>query len=72
VQALTQLEAAPGIAGDARLAEAFRDHLGETREHERLVRERLEARGADTSTLKDMAKRRGRTSTPALRQRAGR
>jgi ferritin-like metal-binding protein YciE len=59
VQALTQLEAAPGIAGDSRLAEAFRDHLDETREHERLVRERLEARGADTSTLKDLAGRAG-------------
>jgi ferritin-like metal-binding protein YciE len=59
VQALTQLGAAPGIAGDERLAEAFRDHLGETREHERLVRERLEARGADSSTLKDLAGRAG-------------
>jgi ferritin-like metal-binding protein YciE len=59
VQALAQLEAAPGIAGDERLAAAFRDHLEETREHERLVREALEARGADTSTLKDLAGKAG-------------
>jgi len=59
VQALAQLEAAPGIAGDASLSDAFREHLEETREQERLVRERLEARGADTSTLKDLAGRVG-------------
>src|SRR5918997_2540866 len=59
VQALAQLEAAPGIAGDEQLAAAFREHLDETREQERQVRERLEARGADTSTLKDIAGRVG-------------
>jgi ferritin-like metal-binding protein YciE len=55
LQAIAQLERAPGIAGDEVLAQAFRDHLDETREHERLVREQLEARGADPSTLKDVA-----------------
>ncbi len=45
VQALAQLERAPGIAGDDRLAAAFRDHLEETRDQERLVRARLDARG---------------------------
>ena len=59
VQALAQLERAPDIAGDERLATAFSDHLEETREQERLVREQLEARGADTSTLKDIAGRVG-------------
>ena len=58
VQALAQLEAAPGIAGDERLAAAFREHLEETREQERLVREQLEARGG-TSALKDLAGRVG-------------
>ncbi len=58
VQALAQLETAPDIAGDERLAAAFREHLEETREHERLVREQLEARGG-TSTLKDLAGRVG-------------
>jgi ferritin-like metal-binding protein YciE len=59
VQAIAQLERAPEIAGDDRLAAAFGEHLEETREHERLVREQLEARGADTSTLKDIAGRVG-------------
>src|SRR4051794_14593294 len=59
VQALAQMKAAPGIAGDERLASAFRAHLDETAEHERLVREELEHRGADTSTLKDISGRIG-------------
>jgi ferritin-like metal-binding protein YciE len=59
VQALAQLEAAPDIAHDDGLAAAFREHAQETREHERLVREQLEARGADPSTLKDVVGRAG-------------
>jgi ferritin-like metal-binding protein YciE len=59
VQALAQLKAAPGIAGDERLAVLFEQHLEETREQERLVRETLEGRGADTSGLKDLAGRVG-------------
>jgi ferritin-like metal-binding protein YciE len=59
VQALAQLEAAPDIAHDDVLAAAFREHATETREHERLVRELLEARGADPSTLKDLVGRVG-------------
>src|SRR5215217_2223434 len=59
VQALAQMRAAPGIAGDERLAAVFREHLDETREQERLVEQQLEARGADTSTLKDIAGRVG-------------
>jgi ferritin-like metal-binding protein YciE len=59
VQALAQLEVAPEIAGASKLAEAFSTHLEETREQERLVREALDERGADTSTLKDIAGRVG-------------
>jgi ferritin-like metal-binding protein YciE len=59
VQALAQLEAAPKLAGEGRLAEAFREHRDETVAHERLVREELERRGADSSTLKDLAGRVG-------------
>src|SRR3954453_14520289 len=59
VQALAQMKAAPDIAGDERLAAIFREHLDETGEHERLVRELLEQRGEDTSTLKDIAGRAG-------------
>ena len=54
-QALAQLEVAPDVAGDAQLAAAFRDHLEETREQERLVRDQLSRRGTDPSTLKDLA-----------------
>jgi ferritin-like metal-binding protein YciE len=59
VQALAQLKAAPAIAGDDRLATVFAEHLDETREQERLVREQLVARGADTPSLKDVAGRVG-------------
>lgn len=59
VQALAQMKAAPDLAGDERLAAVFREHLDETREQERLVEQELAARGADTSTLKDIAGRAG-------------
>ena len=52
-QALVQMRAAPDLAGDPRLADAFRAHLTETERHERLVRERLDAHGASPSKLKD-------------------
>jgi ferritin-like metal-binding protein YciE len=54
VQALAQLLSAPGLADDPETAAAFREHLQETEEHERLVRLLLEARGAKPSALKDM------------------
>jgi ferritin-like metal-binding protein YciE len=52
-QALAQLRTAPDIAGEPKLAEAFRTHLAETERHERLTRERLEAHGARPSVLKE-------------------
>ncbi len=58
-QALTQLRAAPRIAGEGHLAKIFREHLVETERHERLVRERLEAHDASPSRLKDLAGRTG-------------
>lgn len=54
-QALAQMRAAPDLAGDATLAGAFSAHELETEDHERLVRERLEARDATPSKLKDVA-----------------
>src|SRR5829696_1346240 len=59
VQALAQMKAAPNIAGDERLAAVFRQHLDETRGQERLVEQALGTRGADASTLKDIAGRVG-------------
>jgi ferritin-like metal-binding protein YciE len=58
-QALQQMVVAPRMAGDAELARAFRAHLEETREQERRVRARLEARAADPSRVKDLAGRAG-------------
>jgi UDP-glucose 4-epimerase len=55
LQALAQLRAAPKIAGDERLCQAFEQHLVETEGHERRVRERLEALGGKPSKLKDAA-----------------
>src|SRR5215208_5924339 len=59
MQALQQLLVAPRMARDPQLARAFREHIVETEEQERLVRERLAARGADPSRLKDIAGRAG-------------
>ena len=58
-QALQQMRVAPRLARDPELAQAFREHLGETEEHERRVRARLEARGADPSKVKDLVARAG-------------
>ncbi|HEY6399590.1 MAG TPA: DUF892 family protein [Solirubrobacteraceae bacterium] len=54
-QALVQMKIAPQIAGDDMIASHFTKHLQETQEHERLVRERLQAHSEDRSVLKDVA-----------------
>jgi ferritin-like metal-binding protein YciE len=59
VQALAQMKRAPDIAGNDTLVAIFSQHLEETRQHERLVLDLLTQRGADTSTLKDVAGRVG-------------
>src|SRR4051794_41747117 len=53
VQALVQMKAAPKLAGTDELARMYEEHERETEEHKRLVEERLEARGASASKLKD-------------------
>src|SRR4051812_42318791 len=53
VQALAQLRTAPDLAGDPELSANFCEHLVETEEHERLMREALESRGAKPSRTKD-------------------
>jgi ferritin-like metal-binding protein YciE len=58
-QALQQMRVAPRLARDPELAHPFRDHIGETEDHERRVRARLEARGADPSKVKDLVARAG-------------
>jgi ferritin-like metal-binding protein YciE len=58
-QAVALLERGPKLAGDAELALLYSEHLEETRDHRRLVEERLDARGGDPSSLKDAALRLG-------------
>jgi ferritin-like metal-binding protein YciE len=53
-QALAQMRRAPDISGDPEIASAFSGHLAETERHERLVRERLQARGASPAKFKDL------------------
>lgn len=58
-QALQLLSKSPKIAGPEELAAAYDEHLGQTEHHSRLVEERLSARGAKPSALKDAAMRLG-------------
>jgi ferritin-like metal-binding protein YciE len=58
-QAIQLLEKGPDLSGDSELARIYEEHLAETREQQRLVRERLDARGGDTTGLKDAAMRAG-------------
>jgi ferritin-like metal-binding protein YciE len=54
-QALAQMERAPAMAGDPELAQIYAQHREETRGHERAVRDELRRRGAEPSTIKDVA-----------------
>src|SRR5437763_3170746 len=58
-QALQQLRSAPKIADDEQLARLFSEHLSETEDQERRVRERLDAVGGDPSKTKDVIARLG-------------
>jgi ferritin-like metal-binding protein YciE len=58
-QAIQLLERGPKIVGDSELARLFESHLGESRVHQDLVKERLEARGGKPNALKDAALRLG-------------
>jgi ferritin-like metal-binding protein YciE len=58
-QALQQMRVAPRMARDPELARAFREHLIETEDQERRVRERLQALEADPSKVKDLIARAG-------------
>ena len=58
-QALAQMRLAPRIAGTPELKRIFAEHLRETEDQERRVREQLERHGAKPSTVKDVAGRVG-------------
>ena len=56
--AITQLRSGADAVGDfPELAGVLREHLTETEEQEKLVSARLEALGASTSTVKDLAQK---------------
>jgi ferritin-like metal-binding protein YciE len=55
--ALAQLRTGVGNVDHEGLREAFRQHLTETEEHERLIAERLESYGNTRSALKDLAQK---------------
>jgi ferritin-like metal-binding protein YciE len=54
---LQMTQAAAKASKDPELKQLFEHHHEETQEHERLIRERIEAHGDSTSTLKDMGAR---------------
>ncbi len=58
-QGLQLLETALKIVADAELKQLFRAHLRESEEHELMLRERLEARGARPAKAKDATLRIG-------------
>ncbi|HZU39483.1 MAG TPA: DUF892 family protein [Solirubrobacteraceae bacterium] len=55
MQSMTMLEKAIEIAGDLQLAQLYRGHLNDTRDHERYVKQRLEALGQSPSGMKNLA-----------------
>ncbi len=58
-QALAQMRTAPDMAGSARLAQHFREHLVETERQAEMVKDRLDAIGGSPSKLKDAVMRLG-------------
>jgi ferritin-like metal-binding protein YciE len=58
-QALRLLDAGSSMIGDEEVARILRAHRMQTGEHERLIAERLEAHGEDSSKLKDAAMQAG-------------
>jgi ferritin-like metal-binding protein YciE len=59
MQAEGLLKKGPKVAGDPQLALIYEQHLEETREHQRLVEQRLDALGDKPSRIKDAAMRMG-------------
>jgi ferritin-like metal-binding protein YciE len=67
-QSIKTLEKAEKIAGELDLAQLFHGHLNDSREHERYVKQRLEALGKSPSTLKDVAQKGAAMALGALAQ----
>jgi ferritin-like metal-binding protein YciE len=64
--AINQLKTGAESVEDPQLAQVLREHLAETEEHERLVRERLEALDASPSKMKDLAQKGAAAVTGAM------
>jgi ferritin-like metal-binding protein YciE len=64
--AISTLRAGAESVDDADLSRVFHEHLAETEEHERLVKQRLEALDANPSMLKDVAQKGMATVTGAV------
>jgi ferritin-like metal-binding protein YciE len=58
-EAIRLLERGPRLAGDAGLGQLYEEHLYDCRDHQRRVRERLDARGASPDAAKEAAVRLG-------------
>jgi ferritin-like metal-binding protein YciE len=68
MQSMEMLEKAIEIAGDVQLAQLYRGHLNDTRDHERYVKQRLEAMGKSPSTLKNLVGKAGAMGIGMLAQ----
>jgi ferritin-like metal-binding protein YciE len=65
-QAIGLLERGPRLAGDPGLGQLYEEHLYDCRDHQRRVRERLDARGASPDAPKEAAVRLGALDWGAL------
>ena len=68
MQSMEMLEKAIEISGDLQLAQLYRGHLNDTRDHERYVKQRLEAMGESTATMKNVAGKAGAVGLGLLAQ----
>jgi ferritin-like metal-binding protein YciE len=64
--AINQLKTGSEAVELPQLAQVLREHLAETEQHERLVRERLEALDASPSKMKDLAQKGAAVVTGAV------
>jgi ferritin-like metal-binding protein YciE len=58
-QSLRQLERACELAKDSEVQDVYRNHLEETKDHERLVKERIEAHDEEPSAIADLTMQAG-------------
>ena len=67
-QSIKLCEKGARIAGEVELAQLFHGHLSDSQEHERAVRQRLEALGAHPNPIKDTAQKGAAMALGALMQ----